>query len=592
MSYGQARMSPPLSFADGRARMSPPMAFAEDHLRTLKMQLLDYQKSGYLTDLNIATDTGILSVHKAMVCSVLPGLRSILQSQTVGEDVVLILPGGIMDNVAKAVEEVYLKSDNTNLSKILNIDAVQKEESEEDDDKEIPSSERKRTVFDIDCDVKLEEVLSVENKATSIKDDDDYFDFIEADMEDDPDLTKIDTKDEPEDDVVDKTTSLPDNIFTAPRSSKTEQSLPDNFWCNKCQKSCSSALDLRRHKIWKHQSEQKPVVHFGKTRHVCDLCGASFFKASGLNRHNTRIHQLAKCKRQRPKKLKPKPAPEAFICEMCPRIFDSQSKLDNHMDLNHRPVECPVCKKTISNKYNLNMHMKNHSGENKVTCDVCGMQLSAQQLRPHFLAKHTNERPHKCALCDFGTVTKQALRRHVDAYHNHIKYPCTICGLQFCDKASLGVHERTVHNDARNFICSICNKGFKLNAKMQRHILNSHGKKDFLCKICNKGFTSKEYLLNHEKSHNEENQYKCTFCTKSFVTRQKLTEHIYSHTGEKPFLCPSFRCDRRFNSSSSLAHHKKACAFIQVQMAGKDRGQSQSSDTGFSSGGAESSYYE
>lgn len=582
----------------GQARMSPPRAFAEDHLRTLKMHLLDYQKRGYLTDLNIATETGIVSVHKAMICSVLPGLRSILQSQTVGEDVVLILPGGIMDDVAKAVEEVYLKSDNTNLSRILDIDAVEKKEEEEDDDRlwEISSEERMTSAFP---DVKVEMPSSVENKGTSIKDDE-FSDYIDADIEDiagGSDFTKSDTKDEPDDGVVDMTTLLPDNIFTAPRSninlSQADQSLSDNFWCNKCQKSCSSALDLRRHKIWKHQSEQKPVVHFGKTRHVCDICGASFFKASGLNRHNTRIHQLEKSKRQRPKKVKPKPAPESFICEMCPRIFDSQSKLDNHMDLNHRPVVCPVCKKTISNKYNLNMHMKNHSGENKVTCDVCGMQLSAQQLRPHYLAKHTNERPHRChyAQCVFGTVTKQALRRHIDAYHNNIKYPCTICGLQFCDKASLGVHERTVHNDARNFICSICNKGFKLNAKMQRHILNSHGKKDFICKLCNKGFTSKEYLLNHEKSHNEENQYKCTYCTKSFVTKQKLTEHIYSHTGEKPFLCPSFRCDRRFNSSSSLAHHKKACAFVQVQLAaGKDRGMS--SDTGFSSGGAESSYYE
>ena len=123
---------------------------------------------------------------------------------------------------------------------------------------------------------------------------------------------------------------------------------------------------------------------------------------------------------QRPKKLKPKPAPEAFICEMCPRIFDSQSKLDNHMDLNHRPVECPVCKKTISNKYNLNMHMKTHSGENKVTCDMCGMQLSAHQLKPHYLSKHTTERLHKCALCVLGTVTKHALRRHINAHQKQL----------------------------------------------------------------------------------------------------------------------------------------------------------------------------
>jgi len=577
-------------------RMSPSRSFAEDHLRTLKMQLLEYQKQGYLTDLNISTASGIVSVHKAMICSVLPGLRNILEGQTVGEDVVLILPGEVVDNVAKAVEEVYLKSDITNLSHILDIDRDEKDISLElnkvSEDKKIP--------LNVGCDVKIETGI-VDNKDKCIQKEE-VLDFIETDLDDSNPAPNDSTTQETDFDKSSGFLQTEGNgngshSFIMPSGDLWPGGgdlLKDEFGCNKCQKSFVSALDLRRHKIWKHQNEQKPVVHFGKTRHVCDICGASFFKASGLSRHNTRIHQAAKSKRQRPKKLKPKSSPEAFICELCPRVFDAHSKLDNHMDLNHRPVECPVCKKTISNKYNLNMHMKNHSGENKVTCDVCGMQLSAQQLRPHFLAKHTNERPHKCALCDFGTVTKQALRRHIDAYHNNIKYPCTICGLQFCDKASLGVHERTVHNDARNFICKICNKGFKLNAKMQRHILNSHGNKDFICKICNKGFTSKEYLLNHEKSHNEENQYKCTYCTKSFVTRQKLTEHIYSHTGEKPFLCPSFRCDRRFNSSSSLAHHKKACAFVQVQNHGRQPTKQDgalSSSSGFSSE-ASSSYYE
>merc|ERR1719219_1261467 len=109
------------------------------------------------------------------------------------------------------------------------------------------------------------------------------------------------------------------------------------------------------------------------------------------------------------------------------------------MDLNHRPHDCPVCKKRISNKYNLNIHLRNHSGENKVTCEVCGSQVgSTQQLKAHYMAKHTNERPHKCDQCDFNSVTRQALRRHIDAYHKNIKHPCTICGLQFMDHSSLG----------------------------------------------------------------------------------------------------------------------------------------------------------
>lgn len=72
-----------------------------------------------------------------------------------------------------------------------------------------------------------------------------------------------------------------------------------------------------------------------------------------------------------------------YSCTYCPRSFYSSIALQNHSWLhsnkdgvdaiaNGQKVRCPVCRKDMSTKGNLKVHMESHKPKGKYTCDICG----------------------------------------------------------------------------------------------------------------------------------------------------------------------------------------------------------------------------
>ena len=78
-----------------------------------------------------------------------------------------------------------------------------------------------------------------------------------------------------------------------------------------------------------------------------------------------------------------------------------------------------------------------------------------------------------------------------------------------------------------------CNKSFKDNFKLKRHLLSHTGEKKFMCEYCGKGFSLDFNLRTHTRIH----------------------------TGEKPYKCRYNGCDKKFSQSSNLSAHEKACLF-------------------------------
>ena len=50
-------------------------------------------------------------------------------------------------------------------------------------------------------------------------------------------------------------------------------------------------------------------------------------------------------------------------------------------------------------------------------------------------------------------------------------------------------------------ICPLCNKGFKHNWHLQRHMRSHTGEKPYLCKYCKKSFTQKGHMRVHMLKH-------------------------------------------------------------------------------------------
>lgn len=57
------------------------------------------------------------------------------------------------------------------------------------------------------------------------------------------------------------------------------------------------------------------------------------------------------------------------------------------------------------------------------------------------------------------------------------------------------------HNPQRNFICTVCLKGFKRKEQLTLHVVIHSGEKRHVCTECGKGFYRKDHLRKHTRSH-------------------------------------------------------------------------------------------
>ena len=120
--------------------------------------------------------------------------------------------------------------------------------------------------------------------------------------------------------------------------------------------------------------------HWSKQRYICKLCGKSLASSKSLSRHLL-YHS--------------NPATAYHKCKNCSFYSPNKAGLVKHLRDSHNvfeKYECPLCKKTLANQKNLNIHLKFHSRKGV----------------PH----------HKCSECFFHSASKFLLERHIREVHN------------------------------------------------------------------------------------------------------------------------------------------------------------------------------
>ncbi len=142
---------------------------------------------------------------------------------------------------------------------------------------------------------------------------------------------------------------------------------------------------------------------------------------------------------------------------------------------------------------------------------------------------------YPCGQCHKAFTYKHVLNRHFKNKHANERYQCDECGKLFVQKAGVVTHKKTVHAPGRKSAaeklvspkCNVCNKAFRFESTLRRHIEGIHNKSKFMCQYCGKSYTQNGHLLYHIKMrHSATMDFPCVICDKQFAYRYQLKKHM------------------------------------------------------------------
>ncbi|XP_067947008.1 uncharacterized protein [Watersipora subatra] len=151
---------------------------------------------------------------------------------------------------------------------------------------------------------------------------------------------------------------------------------------------------------------QEEHAHFNNTFN-CNMCNESFRNKSSLKRHKI-IHTVG----------------GGHTCSYCAKIFAKPELLRRH-ELLHTELKrtlwpCTKCKKSFSNKYNLAVHDRMHTGELPFPCPKCPERFRVKcSMQNHVKSRHgqlftARNNPHTASHPRNGDKSEQVLTANTD----------------------------------------------------------------------------------------------------------------------------------------------------------------------------------
>ena len=85
------------------------------------------------------------------------------------------------------------------------------------------------------------------------------------------------------------------------------------------------------------------------------------------------------------------------------------------------------------------------------------------------------EKKFECETCSKSYPTKSGLRNHFKNIHGK-KTTCELCNQTLSNSSSIRQHRKRFHLEPKNYICDLCDKVFKTDTYLGKHVKTKHSK--------------------------------------------------------------------------------------------------------------------
>uniref|UniRef100_A0A2A4J941 C2H2-type domain-containing protein n=1 Tax=Heliothis virescens TaxID=7102 RepID=A0A2A4J941_HELVI len=277
-----------------------------------------------------------------------------------------------------------------------------------------------------------------------------------------------------------------------------------------------------------------------KGQHLCGLCRLSFSNSDDLYQHLNK-HWSSNC----------------LACGLCDYVGIDLAAIAAHRYFHYPRTDdmrfkCHICGYKNVSLLALHFHYRSkHLKKFGGYCSRCNQDFSTLRMWKKHEQKHSPR--YICDFCGKTFFSKYFLMEHIMTHMRLFKSICHICGNNFARKNYLKVHMKAVHTTVGPLKCSHCDKMFKNEIVLKKHLRNIKKEKIFKCTLCNKEYIMANQLKEHMIWHSQERPFCCEICGVRYKANSQLTVHMRKHTGLFPYKCT--QCTKAFACSSQLKIH-------------------------------------